>query len=198
MHLVLVAVTVIGYVTVGAFLPQATSVPVQESSDGPIAFAEQPNASWKNVTDADLMVVFVGEQTCPFSKLESVRIATHSLANLLREEAKARDLRFSFVGISVDRVAEVGIEYLRTVAEFDGVLSGRSWWKAEGMEAMAQQLGQSIASPQLLVFERKGVRGPNPPFDTEPFRSHELRFRLTGADEINRWMTVGSSVPLLY
>lgn len=184
-----------GYLTVSWLWPRLTPELTQQSSINVIALAEKPDASWNDVITADLLVVFVGEQTCPFSNLESVRSAVIELGEAVQQEADSRDLRFSLIGISADSRADTGLDFLRNMAYFDGIISGSLWSDFEGMEAISLQLGRSAPVPQLLVFEKISTYPSEMAIDMLPERGHELRFRLTGADEIEYWMAVRPWIP---
>lgn len=151
-------------------------------------------ASFSTVSpDPDLIALFVGAESCAFSTGPIVRSAAEALSTRVRQEAEERQLSSSLIGVSIDPSPTTGLAYLDDFGVFDEHIAGAGWALAPVVKHLADQIGGSVPTPQVLVFERDsrttsaiGER-----------RSHQLRLRVVGETPIVRWLSTGARIPII-
>jgi len=141
---------------------------------------------------SELMFVFVGSSSCPWSNRPELRTLVRTARLAVRDKAIAEDVGFAAVGIAGDAVASNGIAYLAGFGEFDEVMAGRGWLNGGVLRYIYGDLPGPAATPQIVVVERRVVvaRGQRSVAD------ERVVARQAGLAEIRRWVDIGMPLEL--
>jgi hypothetical protein len=139
----------------------------------------------------DIVAIVIGSSQCGFSTWPKYMAVIDPLLRTLQEQARARGFGFTAVGMAVDDPADSGYAYLKRLAEFDEILTGRQWLNTGLVHFLWPDSTITPATPELLILARRfsnGVLGPR------SVRTERLFFA-QGVDSIMAFAKRGAPLP---
>jgi hypothetical protein len=106
-------------------------------------------------TGVQEVAVFIGASWCPASSFPQLRDSLPVLLKRLESEARARNHWFTTIGISLDRPAKRGIEWLNEYAPFRELIVGGGWGNYGVIDLIWTDPASPPALPQLVILERR-------------------------------------------
>ena len=111
----------------------------------------------------DIVAIVIGSSQCGFSTWPKYMAVIDPMLRTLQDEARSRGFGFTAVGVAVDEPADSGYAYLKRLAEFDEILTGRQWLNTGLVHFLWPDSTITPATPELLIIARRysnGVLGP--------------------------------------
>lgn len=130
-----------------------------------------------------ILFVYIGSEDCSFSLQPGFDKTVRGIQALVWQQAKARGLSFSSLGVSAGQSSDRGFNYLSRFGPFDEVISGRGFLNTAAMRYFFEELPGEASFPQILVIQRDL-------FALQPgytFRNEKILVRAIGLPQIEAW-----------
>lgn len=139
----------------------------------PLALAARPR------TGTELVLVLLVSSECAASQLAGLPEAVARITDSLSARAKREGLQFHTLAVALDVEPVRGVEFLRSMGNFDEIASGRGWFGLGSVVFMVRDQAGAMALPQVVLLRRELV------VDAVPSVSRDqIVARRVGADEI--------------
>jgi hypothetical protein len=106
-------------------------------------------------TGPQLVMVYVGSSTCPWSNHPELPAAVERIKYQLWRYAESRELSFKAIGLTVDWSPRHGIDHLDRFGLFDEVASGYGWGGNMQLRYLWSEGGAIPSTPQVIVYARR-------------------------------------------
>lgn len=154
--------------------------------------------SYERQFGPQLLVVYVGSSTCPWSNEPQLPGAIQTVKTRLAGYASARGLSFKALGISLDWSAQRGTAYLAKFGLFDEISAGYNWGNSVAMRYSDASV--PAATPMVLAYTQTLVRvAPRDSVGSTFYEERDRRLVLVkrGTGEITAWADSGAPLPAI-
>lgn len=156
--------------------------------------AYQPR--YRREAGRQLVMVYVGSQSCGASNHESLPAAVEAIKLRLANYAATHELSFKAEGVALDWSPERGLDHLGRFGLFDELSAGYNWGSSSALKYLWADGQVDPVTPQILVYEREFIA----PRDTTDILLYEERNRrrlavASGPREIMDWADAGAISP---
>ena len=138
-----------------------------------------------------IVVVYVGMTRCGHSRDPEVINAVRRMKPLLARQADSLAVPLSVMGVALDWKVQDGIDYLRSLGEFDEIATGSNWGNLAAISYIWHQPSGRSVVPQVLIYQRTVT----PQQSTIAFGPEQELARFVGTDEIINWVARGAPMP---
>jgi hypothetical protein len=144
--------------------------------------------SYARQSGPQILMVYVGSSTCPWSNLPEVPPAVETIKTRLADYALDRGLSFKALGVALDWSAQRGFQHLSKFGLFDEVSAGYSWGNSVAMRYLGLDGSVPVATPVILVYQQSFV-APRDSGDSGAYEERDRRTLLVkrGNQEITDW-----------
>jgi hypothetical protein len=166
--------------------------------EAPRAGATRPAATrgLADQTERQLVLVYIGRESCVWCRRPELKKAVDSLRILLRATATREHVALYQQGIGLDSASADGAGHLTAIGGFDELSVGGGWLNTAVTRFVRGDLAGPPATPQLIVYVRT-VRHPGPVNGALPTVDDErLLARKVGLPEILAWVEAGGALAL--
>lgn len=140
-----------------------------------------------------LVMVYVGSSTCPWSNAAGLPDAIERIKGSLADRAALDGMSFKAVGLAIDWSPDRGVEHLRQFGLFDEISAGYNWASTLALRYLWSDDADIASTPAVIVYTRTFV-GPQDPEGPLHYGEDARRFLRTvrGAEGISEWAALGA------
>jgi len=183
-----VAILIIVGLSVGHLARRKSPPIVDVRLTSEVPFNADP-ATGKRPSGPEVVMVFIGTPTCGFSTDPRLAPLVRKAVSSLRERVASVGLPLVSVGVSSNWVPGEGWRFLERIMDFDEVVIGRNWLNSKVVELGWSFPNAAVGTPQIIVY-RQSVVSPSEA-DRASISREAPTIRVTGLDEIQRWVEAG-------
>lgn len=139
-----------------------------------------------------LVLVYIGSSSCAWSNREEIPKALSSIQSKIRGYTRDADIGFISTGVAIDWRVDDGFEHLKSVGQFDQVITGRNWSNLGALRYIWQTISGRASTPQLLLV-RRDLQVPTSDGAIGSFSVSNVTLvtRKVGLAEIRNWAESG-------
>lgn len=141
----------------------------------------------------ELTLIYIGSSSCAAAKTREIPEVVNALIATVEEKASNQNFSFSSLGISIDSSVDEGFKHLKSVGDFDEVMTGRHWLNTGSLKYIWQDITGRASTPQILVVARNVV-AENGKYEIQ---SEQFLIRKIGVLEMTNWLHSGAPMPVL-
>ena len=141
----------------------------------------------------EVVAVVIGSSHCGFSTWPVYMAVIDPMLRSLQSQARARGLGFAAIGVAADEPADSGFAYLKRLADFDEIITGRTWFNTGLLHYVWPDSTIVPATPKLLLFARRFSDGVH----SARMMTTRRLFVAEGTDSIMAFARRGAPLPAL-
>lgn len=107
------------------------------------------------VSGDEFRLIFIGSTKCAYADYPPFAKTVERLKTNVRAVAVRGGLRFSTLGVAVDRNPDDGLRFIRRFGAFDEVAVGGGWLNSIAVAYMWREHAGTAGIPQVIVIRRR-------------------------------------------
>ena len=140
----------------------------------------------------EMLLVFIGSLYCGASTEKGFPEVFAQVRDKVMETARANNMAFGTIGVTVDWSISDGLEFLQRFGAFDEVVLGRNWLNS-GMDRFVRQQQGVEEIPQIVVLVRYVNSGPT----SFAITDERVVAARRGTRDIRAWLAEGVPIGML-